>query len=130
MVPLPLLVPVLLEPSDSVDMPEAIVDIDSFDSRRPRLRLSEGRRGGREGVCRGVVLLVVLLRGGGRGGSAGDRRGLGLSTTKGWLPMCLAVVGALLRIGGLFTVCWRWYAGGRALGGGGGGARFLLATAS
>lgn len=61
-------------------MPEAIVEIDSFDSRRLRLRLSEGRRGGRVGVCRGVLLLVVLLRGGGRGGKAGDNFGLSDAT--------------------------------------------------
>jgi hypothetical protein len=111
MVPLPLLMPVLLDPSDNVDMPDAIVEIDSLDSRRLRLRLSEGLRGGRVGVCLGVLLLVVLFRGGGRGGRAGDGRGL--STAMGWLPSCLAVVGALLRMGGLLTVCCRWYAGGR-----------------
>jgi hypothetical protein len=67
-VPLPLLVPVLVEPSESVDMPEAIVDMDSLDSRRLRLRLSDGRRGGSVGVCRGVALLVVVLFRGGGGG--------------------------------------------------------------
>jgi hypothetical protein len=128
-VPLPLLVPVLLEPSERVDMPEAIVEMDSVDSRRFKLRLSEGLRGGRVGVCRGVLLLVVLLRGGGRGGKAGDGLGLGISAATGWLPSCRALVGALLRIGGLLTVCCRWYAGGRWLGGGGGGF-FLPVTAS
>jgi hypothetical protein len=82
-VPLPLLVPVLLDPSERVDMPDAIVEMDSVDSRRFRARLSEGRRGGRVGVWRGVPLLGVLLRGGGRGGSAGDGRGLGHSAATG-----------------------------------------------
>jgi hypothetical protein len=106
-VPLPLLVPVLLEPSEKFDMPDAIVEIDSFDSRRLRLRLSEGLRGGRVGVWRGVPLLGVLMRGGGRGGSAGDDLGLGHSAATGWLPSCRALVGALLRMGGLLTVCCR-----------------------
>jgi len=67
----------VLEPIDIVEMPEAIVEIDSVDSRRFKLRLSEGLRGGNVGVCRGVPLLLeVLFRGGGRGGSAGDSRGL------------------------------------------------------
>jgi hypothetical protein len=79
-VPLPLLVPVLLEPNESVDMPEAIVDIESVDSRRLKLRLSEGLRGGSVGVCLGVALLVVLFRGGGRGGRAGDSLGLSAAT--------------------------------------------------
>lgn len=69
----PLLVPVLLELRESSDMVEPTVRIESVDSRRFRLRLSEGLRGGRVGVTRGVpLLLVVLFRGGGRGGSAGD----------------------------------------------------------
>jgi hypothetical protein len=128
MVPLPLLVPVLLEPRERVEMPEAIVEIDSVDSRRFKLRLSEGLRGGSVGVCLGVPLLVVLFRGGGRGGSAGEI--FGLSTAVGWFPSCLALVGALLRIGGLLTVCCRWYAGGRWLGGGGGGFFFVVVATS
>jgi hypothetical protein len=104
-VPVPLLAPVLVDPSESVDMPDATVDMDSIDSRRVKLRLSDGLRGGKAGVCFGVPLLAVLLRGGGRGGRAGEIRG---PAATGWFPSCLALVGALLRIGGLFTVCCRW----------------------
>jgi hypothetical protein len=83
-VPLPLLVPVLLESIDRWDMLEAIVEIDSVDSLRLRLRLLDGLRGGRVGVCRGVPLLLVeLCRGGGRGGRAGDGDNRGLSDTMG-----------------------------------------------
>lgn len=106
MVPLPLLVPVLFDPREIEDMPEAIVEIDSVDSRRVRLRLSEGLRGGNAGEGLGLPLLVEPLRGGGRGGSAGET--LGLSLGAGWFPSCRALVGALLSVGGLFTVCWRW----------------------
>ena len=61
---LPLLPFVLLEPSDSVEMPEAMVDIDSEDSRRVTLR-SDDLRGGKAGDC------WLAARGGGRGGSSG-----------------------------------------------------------
>lgn len=71
---LPLLPLVLTEPSDNVDTPEAIVDIDSEDSRRARLR-SEGWRGGKAGD------FELVVRGGGRGGSAGETRGGGCSTS-------------------------------------------------
>lgn len=70
---LPLLPFVLTEPSDSVETPEAIVDIDSDDSRRVTLR-SEDLRGGKAGDC----WLETL--GGGRGGSAGEILGAGFST--------------------------------------------------
>lgn len=94
---------VLTEPKDSVEMPEAIVEIDSEDSRRVTVWCSEGLRGGRAGVCRGVV----PLRGGTRGGSAGEIFEVGASlAATGWLPSCRAEVGALLRMGGLFTD-WR-----------------------
>lgn len=77
--------------------------MESLDSRRWTLR-SEGLRGGRAGVCRGVV----EGRGGGRGGSAGEIFGVSGLGSMGWLARSLVVVGALLRMGGLLTVCWRW----------------------
>lgn len=94
---------VFTEPSDNVEMPEAIVEIDSVDSRRARL-CSEDLRGGSVGVGRGAV----ALRGGGLGGRAGDSFGVSGFTAMGWLPRCRAEVGALLKMGGLLTVCWRW----------------------
>jgi hypothetical protein len=78
-------------------MPDAIVDIDSDDSRLRRLDDSETLRGGSEGVCRGVA-----LRGGGRGGRTGDIFG-DSCTISGWFPSCRADVDALLRTGGLLT---------------------------
>jgi hypothetical protein len=102
---LPLLCPVpfaFTEPKDSVEIPEATVEIDSEDSRLRTLD-SEGLRGGSVGVCRGVL----PVRGGGRGGSAGEIFGLGVaSTAAGWLPSWRVEVGALLRTGGLLIV-WR-----------------------
>ena len=65
---LPLLPFVLTEPSDNVETPEAIVDMDSEDSRRVTLR-SEDLRGGKAGD------FWLVVRGGGRGGSAGETRG-------------------------------------------------------
>lgn len=47
---LPWLALVLTEPRDSVETPEATVDMDSVDSRRVRLR-SDDLRGGRAGDC-------------------------------------------------------------------------------
>lgn len=91
---------VFTEPKDSVEIPEAIVEMDSEDSRLRTLD-SEALRGGRVGVGRGVL----PLRGGGRGGSAGEILGLAVSFTgAGWLPSWRAEVGALLRTGGLLTV--------------------------
>ena len=102
---LPLLYPepfVFTDPNDSVDIPDAIVEIDSEDSRLRTLD-SDALRGGSVGVCRGVL----ALRGGGRGGSAGETFGFSDSfTTMGWFPSCRAEVGALLMTGGLLTV-WR-----------------------
>lgn len=69
---LPLLPFVLTEPNDSVEMPDAMVDIDSDDSRLVTLR-SDDLRGGRAGDC------WLVVRGGGRGGSAGDILGAGFS---------------------------------------------------
>lgn len=83
-------------------MPEAMVEIDSDDSRFLTLG-SDALRGASAGDGRGVL----ALRGGGRGGSAGETLGFSDScTTMGWLPSCRADVGALLRTGGLLTV-WR-----------------------
>lgn len=70
---LPLLPFVLTEPSDSVDTPDATVEMDSDDSRRVTLR-SEVLRGGRAGD------FWLGFRGGGRGGSAGEILGAGCST--------------------------------------------------
>lgn len=93
---------VFTEPNDKVETLEAIVEIESEDSRLRTLD-SEDLRGGSVGVCRGVL----PLRGGSRGGSAGETFGLAVSfATAGWLPSCRADVGALLRTGGLLTV-WR-----------------------
>jgi hypothetical protein len=69
---LPLLPFVLTEPSESVDTPDAIVDIDSDDSRRVTLR-SDDLRGGKAGDC------WLGFRGGGRGGRAGEILGAGCS---------------------------------------------------
>lgn len=66
----------------------------------------------------------MFVRGGGRGGSAGETLGLGGA---GWLPSWRVVVLALLRIGGLFTVCRPRIAGRDA---GGGGGAFLVLMAS
>lgn len=70
----PLLPLVLTEPSEMVETPEAIVDMDSEDSRRVTLR-SEDLRGGKAGDG------WLGFRGGGRGGSAGETFGAGLSTS-------------------------------------------------
>ena len=118
---LPLLPFVLLEPSDSVEMPEAMVDIDSEDSRRVTLR-SDDLRGGKAGDC------WLAARGGGRGGSAGEMRAGGLSTS-GWLPRRCVEAGALSRSGGLFAV-WARSWGGLFAGGGGGGGGFFFAGAT
>lgn len=69
---LPLLQFVFTEPSESVETPDAIVDMDSVDSRRVTLR-SDDLRGGRAGDC------WLGLRGGGRGGRAGEIFGAGCS---------------------------------------------------
>ena len=69
---LPLLPFVLTDTKDSVDTPDAMVDIDSDDSRRVTLR-SDVLRGGKAGDC------WLESRGGGRGGSAGENLGAGCS---------------------------------------------------
>lgn len=72
----------------------------SEDLRGGRLGVfSEDLRGGKLGGC------FESLRGGGRGGSAGDIFGVSGFAGAGWFPKYLADVGALLKIGGLFTVC-------------------------
>lgn len=65
---------VLTDPKDSVDMPDAIVEMDSLESRLAMLA-SDPLRGGSAGVGRGVV----FDRGGTLGGSAGDCLGLSLT---------------------------------------------------
>jgi hypothetical protein len=67
---MPPFAPVLVEPKESVEMPEAIVEIDSFDSRLLML-CSEDLRGGRLGVVRGGSVGVL------RGGSEGEARDRG-----------------------------------------------------
>lgn len=67
---------VFTEPKDKFETLEAIVEMDSEDSRLRTLD-SEDLRGGSVGVCRGVL----PLRGGSRGGSAGEIFGLAVSFT-------------------------------------------------
>jgi hypothetical protein len=78
-------------------------------------------RGGRIGG-------LELFRGGGRGGRTGDLVGGSGLRGAGWLPKCLAEVGALVRIGGLLTVWTRGGIGGLCPGGGGGGGALAFAV--
>ena len=94
-----MLTPVMAEPRDKDDIADETVQMESFDDFLVRLRSA-----GKEGVRGGRLGALDLFRGGGRGGRAGDLFGVGGATGAGWLPRCLAIVGALLRMGGLFTV--------------------------
>jgi hypothetical protein len=98
--------------------------MESFDAflTGPRSAGKEGVRGGRLGA-------FDLFRGGGLGGRAGDLFGVGGGTGAGWLPRCLVVVGALLKMGGLLTVRTRGGIPGRCPGGGGGGGFFFSVVA-
>jgi hypothetical protein len=120
----PLLVVVLVESRDRWDILEEVVRTESLEPLRRKLPACEGWRGGRLGGNLGV-----LFRGGGRGGSAGDFLGASGSTCAGWLPKCLADVGASYT-GGLFTVWCLCAAGGLCDGGGGGGFFFTVVACS